>query len=412
MLELLTILLVAAILSGAATCLTLVLPEPVLPITALGAVGGLAAGAWSVYSVGQSSGRADAAIAGAFVGVAGFMGGFALAAALVPVMTRPRRLPATPVPPAEQSDGPAFIVLADGRPERYDPRAMTEAFELLADTDVPVPSDAVRVFAYLSERMRYRSAGLDAARPVVREITHGMTEALRSRGVTGRVYEAWLQGAPRLADAVAAAVGDGSRDVVVVPLHVAETVWLARARSDAESITPPDGPVRLFVCPPLWAEPRLAGLVAKRVLAALPRGPRATDGAVLVGDGQPWQWDRAHPSSCEHETFFLQRVRQALVNAGMDEAHVRTAWLDWQDPGATEVIRHLAALGCERIVVAPATTPADCLETTLDLPSAVGQAAVDPGIRIEVLHGWGDDPVVADVLASAGIATAREHGLL
>jgi sirohydrochlorin ferrochelatase len=148
--------------------------------------------------------------------------------------------------------------------------------------------------------------------------------------------------------------------------------------------------------------------VAGKVLAALPRGPRPTDGVVLAGLGQPWQWDRDNPRSCEHETFFLQRVRAALIAAGAPETNVRTAWLDWQDPGVTEVTRHLAALGCERIIVVPATTCADTLETIIDLPAAVEQASVDPGIRVQVLHGWGDEDVVARALTRAALETAQE----
>jgi sirohydrochlorin ferrochelatase len=412
MLGLFAILLAAAVISGSFTCLALVLGRSMLAMTVSAAAAAFAVGSWSVYLVERVSGRADSATAAAFLGLAGFLGGFALAAAFVPIMTRPRRLPTAPDPHVDPAGPPAFVVVADGRPERYDPTVMTETLDLLSDTEVPIPSDTIRVFAYLSERMRYRSAGLDPARHVVREVTQMTMEALRARGLDGPVYEAWLHGMPRLADAVATAMANGSRDIVVVPLEVAETVRLARARTAAEKLAPAHGPVHLAVCPPLWAEPRLVGIVAERIQAALPRGPRATDGAVLVADGQPWQWDREHPASCEHETFFMQRVRQALVNAGMDESHVRTAWLDWQDPGVTEAVRHLAALGCERIVVCPATTPADNLETAVDLPAAVAQAGVDPGVRVEILHGWGADPVVAEVLASAALMTARDHGLL
>jgi protoheme ferro-lyase len=412
MLALFAILLATAILSGSATCLALVLGRSMLPATVSAAVASFAVASWAVYMVERVSGRTDSAIGAAFIGLGGLLGGFALAAALVPVVTRPQRLPDLPAPPVGSLGTLAFIVVADGRPEHYDPSVMTESLDLLSDTDVPVPSDTIRVFAYLSERMRYRSAGLDPSRHVVREVTQRAKEALRAGGVDAPLYEAWLHGTPRLADAMVTAVQSGARDIIVVPLEVAETVRLARARAAAERLAPAHGPVRLLVCPPLWAEPRLVGIVAERVLTALPRGPRSTDGAVLVADGQPWQWDREHPASCEHETFFMQRVRQALVNSGMDESHVRTAWLDWQDPGVTEAVRHLAALGCERIVVCPATTPADNLETAVDLPTAVGQAVLDASIRIEVLHGWGADPVVAEVLASAAIRTARDHHLL
>jgi protoheme ferro-lyase len=412
MLVLLAILLVTAVLSGSVTCLALVLRRVMLPLAVPTAAALFAMGVWAVFGVTQVSGRTDSAIAAAFIGTAGFLGGFTLAATLVPGLTRLKQVRALPAPLADAAAPPAFIVVAGGRPTHYDPRVTTESFDLLSDSEVPVPSDAVRVFSYLSERMRYRSAGPDPSRRVVREVTAAMAEVLRGDGVAWPVYEAWLHGAPRLADAVVTAVEHGSRDIVVVSLDVAETVRLARARAAAEGLAPPDGPVRLFVCPPLWAEPGLVELVTRRVLAALPRGPRSTDGAVLVAEGQPWQWDRAHPASCEQETFFLQRVRQALVNAGMDESNVRAAWLDWQDPGVTEVVRHLAALGCRRIAVVPATTPADCLETTIDLPAAVEQAGLAPAVRVELLHGWGDDPVVAGVLASTAVRTAREHGLL
>jgi sirohydrochlorin ferrochelatase len=355
MLVLLAILLVTAVLSGSVTCLALVLRRVMLPLAVPTAAALFAMGVWAVFGVTQVSGRTDSAIAAAFIGTAGFLGGFTLAATLVPGLTRLKQVRALPAPLADAAAPPAFIVVAGGRPTHYDPRVTTESFDLLSDSEVPVPSDAVRVFSYLSERMRYRSAGPDPSRRVVREVTAAMAEVLRGDGVAWPVYEAWLHGAPRLADAVVTAVEHGSRDIVVVSLDVAETV----------------------------------------------RRPRTS-----------WQWDRAHPASCEQETFFLQRVRQALVNAGMDESNVRAAWLDWQDPGVTEVVRHLAALGCRRIAVVPATTPADCLETTIDLPAAVEQAGLDPDVRVELLHGWGDDPVVAGVLASTAVRTAREHGLL
>jgi protoheme ferro-lyase len=214
------------------------------------------------------------------------------------------------------------------------------------------------------------------------------------------VLEAWTSGTPRLADAIASAVADGADAVVVASLEAVESPAYETALAEAKAVAPKRSGIRIWHGSPLWADPVLTRRLAERVLAALPKGPRPTDGIVLVAEGQPWQWDRQWPQSCEQTTFFIQRVRAALVASGALEANVRAAWLDWQDPGVTEVVRHLAALGCERIVVVPTTTPADTLEVAIDLPAAVEQAAIDPGIRVEILHGWGDDPAIAAMLVN------------
>ena len=397
-----------AIGAGAAACAALVVKRgAAAPLAFLAVVfGAMAVGSFALLS--QAVPHIDRLVAAGFIGAGAFLGGFALAAALLPSLTRMPPLPAVVSASASPRPGPAVIVLADGQPETYDPAVVTSAFERLGATDVPVPPDAVRVFAYLSERMRYRSAGLSPARPVVRSLTARVSEGLRTRGLDGPVLEAWLRGTPRLADAVAAAAESGAVTIVVALLDTSESPAYEVARTEAGAVAPKRGGIRMCYTPPLWSDSTLARAVAGRVLSALPRGPRPTDGVVLVTDGQPWQWDREWPRSCEQTTYFVQRVRAELVSAGALEANVRMAWLDWQDPGVTEVVRHLAALGCERIVVVPATTPADTLETTIDLSAAVEQAALDPGIRVELLHGWGDDPGIAAVLVDKIERTAVE----
>jgi protoheme ferro-lyase len=403
-------LLGCAVGAGAAACASLVArPRVALPLALLTAILGAAA-VGSFLLLSQGVPHADRLIAAAFIGVGAFLGGFALAAALLPTLTCPPPLPATLSASDASRPGPAVIVLADGQPEAYEVAVVTSAFQRLSSSEVPVPADAVRVFAYFSERARYRSAGVSPARPVVRSLTTRITDGLSERGLQGPVYEAWLRGMPRLADAVALAANSGFDTTVVALLDVAESPAYEAARAEVDAIAPKRSGIRVCYGAPLWSDPALARTVIDRALAALPKGPRPTDGVVLVAEGQPWQWDREWPRSCEQTTFFMQRVRAGLVASGVHEANVRTAWLDWQDPGVTEVVRHLAALGCERIIVVPATTPADTLETAIDLPAAIEEAAIDPGIRVELLHAWGDDPAIAAILIREIERTSAENG--
>jgi len=402
-------LLASAIAAGGAACAVVAGTRRIAVPALLAAVASAAITVACLLTLWRVTGRADVLVAAFFIAAGAFWGGFALGASLLPALTRPPALPALPVLPVGEGP-PAFVVLADGQPETYQPSVVTATFDSLATAEVPVPADALRAFAYLSERLRYRAAGVSPARPVVRAVIGRIEEDLRARGFEGPVMEAWMQGAPRLADALTRAAAGGARTIVVGALDVAESVRYEAARAEAGRAVPPSSGVRVCYTAPLWSDAHLAQSVAGRVLAALPRGPRATDGVVLVAPGQPWQWDRAHPRSCEQSTYFIQRVRAQLVSSGVVEANVRPAWREWQDPGVTEVVRHLAALGCERIVVIPAATPADDLETIIDLPAAVEQAAIDPGIHVEILHGWGDDPVVAAVMAGTLARTAEESG--
>jgi protoheme ferro-lyase len=148
--------------------------------------------------------------------------------------------------------------------------------------------------------------------------------------------------------------------------------------------------------------------VARRVIESLDGTPSRDDGVVLASQGQPWQWDRAYPSACEHATYFSQRVRADLVTRGLREDRVRLAWLDWEEPGVTEVVRHLAALGCVRIRVIPATMPFDTVGTLLDLRDSVDQAGVDAEVSVHVLPAWGDDMSVARALRERILESAQE----
>src|SRR5664279_2599182 len=80
------------------------------------------------------------------------------------------------------------------------------------------------------------------------------------------------------------------------------------------------------------------------------------------------------------------------------EQSVRIAWADWRAPEVTGTVRHLAALGCRRIIVSPTCFPLDSITTLLDLQLAVRQARVDETVSIVTLPAWHDDPALVEEL--------------
>jgi protoheme ferro-lyase len=393
-------MLTAGVACGASACAGLVVPRRWLWAAGACGVVSIAGLVLSLVGIWTASGGADTRVASAFIALGACGGGFALAAALLPSVARSHaQLPA--LKPGPEDGRVHLIILADAEPETYSPSSITATLQMLADTGVPLPPDSARALVYASERARYHSLGHSPARPQVRALAAATSLCLEGRGVPGQVAVAFCEGEATLAQVMAVEVGEGARRVVVAQASVAERRALDKARRALAALRLDESGVAVHFAPPLWASAEVGSMLARRIVAAFDNGPTETDGVVLVSEGEPPQWRTDFPLTSEQSTFFAQRVRSELVDMGFAEDLVRPAWLEWDEPEVTEVLRHLAAVGCERIVVVPATIMFDTVETSIDLKVAADRAAFESGVTVAVLSAWGDDETVVGVLCDA-----------
>jgi len=133
-------------------------------------------------------------------------------------------------------------------------------------------------------------------------------------------------------------------------------------------------------------------------------GDTTLTGVVLVGAAQPEARSKERRDFDEQEASFLNRVRMRLVERGLPETHIRIAWVEWRTPDVTSAVRHLAAMGCLRIVVSPACFPLDTIRSTLDIEIAIRQARLDPSITAVTLTGYATDPAFAEELRGRALS--------
>jgi protoheme ferro-lyase len=403
------VMLAAGVCGGASLCAALVVPRRALWVTGLcSALSLLALGA-SLVAIWGAANRVDTDVASAFIALGASGGGFALAASLLPSVTRPRTSHPL-VEPGPDDRRVHVVVLADAEPERYSPTAITAALQAVGDSGVPLPPDAARVLVYASERARYSDIGESPARPAVRALAVATSACLPDSIARGQAAVAYCAGDSALAHVLAREIAEGARRIVVAQATVADTRALDSARKATSALRLPDVGVEVTFTMPLWGSADICAMVARRVLDVFEEGPTSDDGVVLVSEGEPVQMTSDFPLTAEHVTFFAQRLRAELVAGGFAEERVRPAWLQWEEPDVTEVLRHLAALGCKRIAVVPSTIMFDTVETLIDLRAAADRAAVEASISVTVLPAWGDDEVVAHTLCTAVTASTREFG--
>jgi len=401
------VLLAAGIASGAVTCAALVVPRRLLWSAGIAGTVSAVVLSGALSWIWQSTHRPDALIAAVFITAGASVGGFALASSSVAGLTRGGTVPPSTAPARPAESRVSVVLLADEEPEDYAPSAVTAVFDRYERSDVPLPPDVARPLVYASQRASYGRTGGSPARAAVRSTAASLATRLRNEGVTDAVTVAFCGGGPSLADAVAAEVAGGASTVVVSALTVAWTGPFDEAVAGTALLGLGQAGVGLEVTAPMWASEHVSAMLAQRALAAL-GGDRSTDGVVLVAAGEPEQLERDHPAAVEQTTFFSQRVRADLIEAGLASERIRRAWLEWEEPDVSEAVRHLAAVGARRIVLVPADFPCDTIATLVDLRFAAERAADETGTSVSVLPAWGDDAAVVEALRD-GVVEALER---
>ncbi len=388
-------LLVGGLSAGACLVGLLVLPRRIESIAVLGALLSALLAVRSFSAIARASDTHGIGLAVFFL-AAGMTGGYWVAAAALLRSEGPApRTP--PVDPRPVRVLPAVIVLSCAEAPRYRIASTARVVDRLVSSGaVRLPTSALP-FVFLSEKTRYRAlGGYNPARATVTAIADGIAREID--GLAETVEVAWCDSTPNLRAVVADLGGRGYRSVVLLMLGPDGSFPMWQAERNA---LPDMSPIRLTRAPSIWHSDELARRLADRIIATTSGVAPSNVGVVLAGEGQPTVWTSVAEDWSERENYFNQRVRLMLAERGIDECHVLMSWIEWQTPDITESVRHLAALGCRRIVIAPSTLPYLTLASALDLKHLISAARLPDDVLVVTLTPWGDDASIVHAAAKA-----------
>lgn len=385
-------MLIGSLLGGASAVAVLAAPRRLEPAALLAGLIGSAGAGMAFVRLSTMYARPDAALWGLAILLAALGGGWALAASLLEGLGRTSGLSTTPEP-GDSVEGVAVIIVACVEPATYSPSDTAAAIRDLTDDQLLETSLGTLPFFFFAQKARYRAVGgMSPALSELSALAESLEPGLAEFGVR-KITWARCSGEYSLAHRVLDAVEAGFSRIVIVQLAIAESLYLAAAKRDVDALRLHEHGVEVMYTDDLGGSERLAAMEADRIME-LARGEADGAGVVLVGHAQPEERSRRNPAFDEQETSFLNRVRMLLVERGLADAHVRLAWSEWREPDVTSAVRHLAALGCNRVIVAPVTFPLDTLGTRLDLELAVRQARVAEGVSAITMPAWKEHPAL------------------
>ena len=381
----------ASVILGVAVVQYLVCPPLDMAVSLLLCVG-LAVGLGILVALGL---RGRARLLAVGVILMGTLAGYLAATTVFLGTEEERDLPALAVPAAAQRDHAAVIYFTHGEPQAYSAMPWLETFrELDADgvSFIPTP---FRPFFFLKFREEYLKVGGSPHNFVHRDMAGSLEEVFRAEGDDAtRFYMAFLDSNPRPDEAVIRALNEGASEVVLATVFVTVSSHTKAGQDMVEELGLEQYGVPICFADPLWDSETLHEMFVARANEHLGETPKSKVGVLLVGHGQPEDWDKVYPTQTEQEILFRQSITDRLVADGYARENISLAWMEFKEPEIAEAVEGLVDRSIEKLLVFATSISASSLHSLYDIPEAVKEAGLPEGVEMVNLGAWDDDPIV------------------
>ncbi len=310
----------------------------------------------------------------------------------IPELTRDRRDPGL--------GHTAIIYFTHGEPETYDPIGWINQFNEFDEQGISfVPLVARPLFVY-QLRNKYLEVGRSDHKRTHTQMVKSLEQAFRVEGdTTTRFYLSFLDDNPRPDAAVIQALNEGASEIIVsevfltISNHTAEGEELIEALQVEENYGVP-----LHYTGPLFDSKLLQSMFVHRANAHLGETNKSKVGILLVGHGQPDEWDVEWSTETDQEIGFRNDVLKMLEQDGYLGENLSLAWMAFKEPKPADKVEEFHRNGVERVLYFSAAISADAIHSQWDIPELVNEARVPEEFPLVNLGAWNDDRIVIQAI--------------
>lgn len=298
--------------------------------------------------------------------------------------------------PGDPGDGhTAVIYFTHGEPPTYDPISWINQFKEFDEQEIEFIPFLVRPYFVYLLRDAYLQVGQSHHRQMHTQMLQSLETAYRQEGDdTTQFYISFLDDDPRPDAAVIQALNEGASHIVVSEVFLTISNHTAEGENLIKEVNVENYGASLTFTGPMWDSEGLRQMFVARANENIGDTDKGKVGVLLVGHGQPDEWDVQWPTETEQETAFRQEVLNLFVEDGYDERNLSLAWMEFKEPQPAEKVEEFFQNGVEKLVFYSAAISADSIHSQYDVPEMVDEADIPEDIPILNLGAWNDDPLV------------------
>jgi protoheme ferro-lyase len=313
----------------------------------------------------------------------------------------PRPVPDLIREPGDPGDGhTAVVYFTHGEPETYNPIGWINQFNEFDEQEIPFIPMIARPFFFNALRNKYLEVGASGHRQMHQQMIKSLEAAYRAEGDTStKFYLSFLDDNPRPDAAAIQALNEGASKIIVsevfltISNHTAEGENQIRELEIEETFGIP-----VDYTGPLYDSNLLKSMFVERANAHIGSTDKSKVGILLVGHGQPDEWDVEWPTETGQEISFRDDILDLLVNDGYNDENLSLAWMEFKEPKPAEIFEELLDNGIERLLFFSTAISANAIHSQYDIPTLVYEAEYPEGFPIVDLGAWNDNPLVIQAI--------------
>lgn len=294
----------------------------------------------------------------------------------------------------------AVIYFTHGEPETYNPIGWVNQFREFDEQDIPFVPLLVRPLFARSLRQHYLIVGRSNHRYVHQTMIQSLEDEYREEGDREtRFYLSFLDDSPTPEAAAIQALNDGCSRIVVAEIFLTVSNHTAEGEHQIKDLDIEERfGIPVVFTGPLYDSEKLKNMFVDRANKNLGGIPKDQVGVLLVGHGQPDEWDQEWPTETAHEIGFREDVLDKLVENGYQRDFVSLAWMEFKEPKPAPQVEKFVDEGAERILFFSTAISADAIHSQYDIPALVAEADVTDDIELVDLGAWNNNPPVIQAI--------------
>lgn len=313
----------------------------------------------------------------------------------------------------DQGDGhTAIIYFTHGEPETYDPIGWLNQFREFDEQKIAFVPWLVRpLFAY-QLRNGYLEIGRSNHVFIHGQMLKSLERLYREEGdSTTRFYLSFLDASPTPHAAAIQALNDGASRIIIAEVFLTVSNHTAEGENQIKELEiEKNYNIPLEFATPLYDSETLKRMFLERANANTTDIVKSKVAILLVGHGQPDEWDKEWPTETAHELDFRNGVLDLLAKNGYKRENLSLAWMEFKEPHPAPKIEQLVESGVERVLYFSAAISADAMHSQYDVPELVNKARVPSYIELRNLGAWNDDPLVIQAIKEKIDAVLKPAG--